>query len=271
MNLVILVGLGVIGVATLWLVQTVVLFWQREPLALPLRYTSQAPLVRWSGSGCIQLIWFLILVGFPWAIGVAPLAYWAERFASPPWFSMVFVFCAFLLAFAVAYALEFALGWVRIEPKWDARTRRGKLFRRFLTPLPLAVVEEAVFRGVVLEQVYQVLPIGIAGAGAVVIAAAIFSAVHFIRPGYPGRPTRQAAFGFFMAGCLFGVAYLCGGHTLWFPIAVHAAGILGTEVMRLYVVHEGPPLLIGYPAYPHSGLCGAAAMLAMAGVIASLS
>lgn len=268
MDLLILIGLAAGGLAFLWLVQSLVLWWHGEPLAAPLRYESEAPVVRWTGRGLIQLIWLLILVGFPWAIGQSPVTYWSERFASPSWLDMSVVFFGFLLVFAIAYGFEFAKGWVRLEPQWDERTRRGKLIRRFFTPFPLALIEEAVFRGVVLEQIYQVLPTGIvAGVISVVVTAGIFSAVHFIRPGYPGKPVGQAAVGFFMAGCLFGVAYLCGGHTLWLPIAVHAAGILGTEIMRLYVAYQGPPLLIGYPAYPHCGICGATGLLVMAGVV----
>lgn len=267
MNLLILFGIAVTGLAILWLVQTLVLWWHGEPLAAPLRYESQAPVVRWTGRGLIQIIWLLILFVFPWAIGVDPLTYWTERFASPSWITTLVLFFTFLLIFAVAYGFEFAQGWVKIQPQWDERTRRGKLVRRFFTPIPLALIEEAVFRGVLLEQIYQAMTPGIAaGAVAVIGAAAIFSAVHFVRPGYPGKPVWQASVGFFMAGCLFGVAYLCGGHTLWFPIAVHSAGIFGTEVMRLYVVYQGPPLLVGYPAYPHCGLCGAIGLLIMAGV-----
>ena len=52
-----------------------------------------------------------------------------------------------------------------------------------LTPLPLAFMEEAVFRGVVLEQFCRALPGDAAGRGiAVGLSALVFAAVHFLRP-----------------------------------------------------------------------------------------
>jgi hypothetical protein len=56
----------------------------------------------------------------------------------------------------LAYLGYLGAGWVRFEPQHDAAVRRGKLFRRFFPgPLPLAIFEEGVFRGLLLELLLQ--------------------------------------------------------------------------------------------------------------------
>jgi membrane protease YdiL (CAAX protease family) len=148
-------------------------------------------------------------------------------------------------------------GLVRIEPQFDRATRRGKLFRRFLGPLPLATLEEAVFRGVVLEQLLRSLPQSPAYTVlAIVLSSAVFSSVHFIKRGYPGKPVWQPAYGLFIVGCLFGLGYVIGGRSLWLPIVMHATIVFVIEVMRLYVAFQAPPWLVGYSEFPQSGLVG---------------
>ena len=66
------------------------------------------------------------------------------------------------------------------------------------------------------------------------------------------------------------MVYVLGGRTLWLPIAVHAAAVLGIEVMRLYVVHQAPPWLVGYGEFPQSGLIGSLAILAVAIALVAL-
>ena len=84
----------------------------------------------------------------------------------------------------------------------------------------------------------------------------MFSSVHFIKRPHPGKPVWQPAYGIFIIGCLFGLAYVIGGRSLWLPIAMHAAAILFTEVTRLYSVYQAPPWLVGYSEFPQSGLVG---------------
>jgi len=147
--------------------------------------------------------------------------------------------------------------WTRVEPQHEPAIRHGKLIRRFLGPLPLATLKEAVFRGVVLEQFLRSLPQSTAyTALAIVLSAAVFSFVHFIKKSHSGKAVWQPAFGLFMVGCLFGLAYVVGGRSLWLPIAMHAAAVFFTEVTRLYFVHQAPHWLVGYTEYPQSGLIG---------------
>ena len=60
--------------------------------------------------------------------------------------------------------------------------------------------------------------------------------MHFIKPPYPGKPVWQPAYGLFIVGCLFGLAYVIGGRSLWLPIVVHATVVFVVEVMKLYAV-----------------------------------
>jgi membrane protease YdiL (CAAX protease family) len=174
-----------------------------------------------------------------------------------PWPDIAVTFSIFFFPAWIAYALFIKAGWVRIEPQHDRATRRGKLFRRFLGPLPLATLEEAVFRGVVLEQLLQSFPRSHTYTVlAIVLSAAVFSSVHFIKRPYPGKPVWRQAYGLFIVGCLFGLAYVVGGRSLWLPIVMHATTVFVIEVMRLYAVHRAPPWLLGYSEFPQSGVVG---------------
>jgi hypothetical protein len=135
--------------------------------------------------------------------------------------------------------------------------RRAKLFRRFFPgPLPLATFEEGVFRGIVLELLLQSLP---SSAGftalAIALSSAVFASVHFVKP-TKGKPILQATYGYFIVGCLFGLAYVVGGRSLWLPIVVHATAVFVIEVARLYLLFTAPRWLIGFPESPQSGLIG---------------
>jgi membrane protease YdiL (CAAX protease family) len=125
-------------------------------------------------------------------------------------------------------------------------------------------LEEAVFRGTLLEQLLWSLPQSHAySALAIVVSAAIFAVAHFIKPPR-GKPVIQGIYGYFTAGCLFGVAYVVGGRSRWLPIVLHATAILVVEVMRLYTVHQAPRWVAGFPEGPHSGVPGSLVILGMA-------
>jgi membrane protease YdiL (CAAX protease family) len=207
--------------------------------------------------------WLIILVGTPLALGIAPLDALHRAFPTPvPWRDIAIAFSIALFPLTLAYALMIAVGSLRVEPQHDPAIRRAKLFRRFLTPLPLATLEEAVFRGVLLEQLLRAFAPSLASTVlAIVLSAAAFSSVHFIKRSYPGKPVWQPAWGIFNVGCLFGLAYVVGGRSLWLPIALHAAAIYVVEVMRLYVVFVGPPWLVGYSEFPQSGVLGSLVVL----------
>ncbi len=156
MNILIVLAIGTSALFVLWAVQSVVLKLVGEPLAWPLRFTTRKPLVRWTARVMVQASWLVILVGTPLALGIRPLDALQQAFPTPvPWRDIAVAFSIMFFSAWALFALYIKAGWVRIEPQHDGATRRGKLLRRFLGPLPLATLEEAVFRGVLLEQLLR--------------------------------------------------------------------------------------------------------------------
>ena len=257
MNILIILAVSVSALCLLWTVQSIVLLLVREPLALPLQFATRKPLVRWTGRVMVHVSWLIILIGTPLALRINLLDALHQAFPMPPpWRDIAIAFSIMFFPPWFAYALLIKAGWVQIEPQHDPATRRGKLFRRFLGPLPLATLEEAVFRGVLLQQLLQSLPESHTyTALAIVLSSAVFSSVHFIKR-HPGKPIWQPAYGLFIIGCLFGFAYVVGGRSLWLPIVMHATAVFVIEVMKLYVIHRAPLWLMGYTEWPQSGLVG---------------
>lgn len=265
MNILIVLGIAASALCLLWVVQSIVLMLVGEPLALPLQFTTRKPLVRWTGRVMIHVSWLIILVGTPLALGIDPLDALRRAFPLPvPWRDIAIAFSIVFFPAVIVYVFLVKVGWVRIEPQHDKATRHAKLFRRFLGPLPLATLEEAVFRGVILEQILRALPHSQAyTALSIVLSSAAFAAVHFIKR-FQGKPIWQPAYGLFIVGCLFGFAYVIGGRSLWLPIIVHATSVFVIEVMRLYAVHQAPHWLMGYAEWPQSGLVGSIYVLGVA-------
>lgn len=265
MNILIVLAVCLTALCLLWAVQSVALLIVGVPLALPLQFTTRKPLVRWTGRVMIHVAWLIILVGTPLALGIDPLDALQRAFPLPvPWRDIAIAFSIVFFPAVIIYVLLVKVGWVCIEPQHDKATRRAKLFRRFLGPLPLAMLEEAVFRGVILEQLLRSLPHSHAYTVlAIVLSSAAFSAVHFIKR-YQGKPIWQPAYGLFIVGCLFGLAYVIGARSLWLPIIVHATSVFVIEVMRLYSVHRAPHWLMGYSEWPQSGLVGSIYVLGVA-------
>ena len=265
MNILIAFGVAAFALCVLWAVQSVALKLLGEPLAWPLQYMTRKPSMRLTGQAMIQVSWLIIFFGTPLALGTSPMDLLRQLFPVPvPWRQIAIAFSIMFFPFCLFFAFGIKARWLQIAPKFDPATRRFKLFCRFLTPLPLATFEEAVFRGTLLEQLLRSLPQSYAStAAAILLSSLAFSLVHFIKP--PRRqPVGQGIYGFFTAGCLFGLAYVIGGRSLWLPIVLHATAIWCIELTRLYVDYKAPRWLIGFPEAPHSGLFGSVFILAMA-------
>jgi len=229
MNILITLAVAAAGLTVLWGVQSVALVLAGEPLALPLRYTSRKPIMKLTGRALVHTEWLIILIGVPLALGIGLMDALHQAFPTPvPWRDIGIAFALMFFATCLTYAFYLVIGWIRFEPQHDRATRRAKLFRRFFPgPLPLATFEEGVFRGILLEQLLRSLPSSNTFAAlAIVVSSALFAAIHFVKPA-KGKPVRQAAYGYFLVGCLFGLAYVLGGRSLWLPITVHAMRCLG--------------------------------------------
>ena len=258
MNLLLLIGFGAGSIAALWLAQTLLLLWRGEPLVGPLRVRKPSLAVRWPMKLVLQAVLIGLLLGYPAALGDDPFRYHAERLLPARPGQFLEMFLVTLLAFLVGTAVEAADGWVRLGPRYGLWKTLRKVTQSFLTPLPLAVVEEGLFRGLVLDQMLRALPVGGVGSAlAIVFSAAVFSGVHFIRRARTYRP----ALGLFVLGCLLGVAYLAGGRTYWLPVGIHAGGILATQILRPFVEYRGAAWLIGSRDYPLAGAIGISVMI----------
>ena len=253
------------GYALLWLVQSIALLASGERLAPLLRYRTDRPLVVRTMKIMVQLGWLLIIIGYPLLLGTSPLKFYQIAFALPaPIRIMAIMAIATIAGFALINLIHYLLGAIEFRMRFSPAKTRRRIVGCLLTPIPLALLEETVFRGVILHGLLQWLA-GPAGTlAAIVISSLLFSLVHFIRKRNERRkPALQPATGLFFVGLVLGTAYVCTGQTLWVPVATHAAGILVTELPRSFVEYKAPPKWIGYRSFPHSGPLGIVLMLSL--------
>src|SRR5579884_520695 len=259
MNLLVLAAVGGGGLLALWLVQTAALWAVGAPrvLAWPLRHGSESAAVRWALKAALQGVLAALLLLPPWLAGETPWAYLRERFPPVDWDLPLRTAGLTLLLFGGVLLFNVRVGWVTLaaHKRWPAVLK--KVLRASLTPVPLALMEELVFRGVVLEQLARTLPTAVA----LTASAALFAAVHFLRP---QKRVLLPALGLFSLGLTLGVVYLATGHALWLPIAFHAAGVWYIQATRPFTTYRGPAWLIGYRSYPICGAFGLAVLWLLA-------
>lgn len=253
------------GYALLWLVQSVVLLASGERPAPLLRYQTDKRLVVLTMKIMVQFGWLFIILGYPLLLGLDPIEFYGAAFALPaPVWTMAIMALATLAGFAVINLIHYLLGAVEFRMRFSPAKTRRRIIGCVLTPIPLALLEESVFRGVILHALLQGLPGPAGTAAAIAISSLMFSMVHFIRKRDERRkPALQPAVGLFFVGIVLGSAYVFTGHTLWVPVATHAAGILATELPRSFVEYRAPAKWIGYRSFPHSGLLGIVLMISL--------
>ena len=266
MNVVVLLAVAATGFAALWLAQTVLLVAVREPWRKwPLRHRSEKPLVRWGMKLAIQGVLITLLFGYPAVIGENPIEYHRERLHPANWWLFGGILISAVLAMCPMFVLNVLVGWVKISPHYDTAKSVKKVIRCLLTPVPLAFVEEALFRGVVLDALLRAMPGREGMLVAILVGAAIFASVHFFRP---QKRVLLPAMGLFGLGVILGAAYVVGGYSYWLPVAIHAGGVVFIQVSRPFVEYKGPPWLVGYSSYP---ICGVLGVTSMALYVTALS
>lgn len=257
------------GVLFLWMTQALALQIAGEEniWVAPFRHDNESEIVRWTMKAAVQIVMASILFGLPAAIGFDPKQHHLRWLNSPQWGSILLTLALSIGIFGTYQALNVMAGWVHITMKYNLSKTLKKVFRSFLTPVPLAIVEESVFRGVILSMLLDTFPINSIGAAlAVILSAFIFCSVHFVRP---LKNTILPALGLFALGILLGIAYILGGRNCWLPITIHASGVWIIQVLRPFVIYRGPAWLIGYPSYPICGILGMLSMTILSVILAA--
>jgi membrane protease YdiL (CAAX protease family) len=175
-----------------------------------------------------------------------------------------------LLLTASVVLVAWAAGWLRVVGVAPPGAAVLALLSGLGRAVLVAVVEETLFRGVLVG--YLRARIGLPAA--VGLSALAFGAAH----AFNAHVTPLALANLVAAGLLFALAFVVG-RGLALPIGLHAAwnwfegSVFGLPVSgvprdRLLVVEEhGPPLWTGGAFGPEGGLLGLAAMALVAGVL----
>jgi len=156
------------------------------------------------------------------------------------------------LAAATLYLLALFLAWTLSDNvRFRARRRPLQIARR-LAGVPLtaglaALLEELLFRGVLLADLQTTL----STPPAVILAAFIFAAAHYLRPvkrywTFPGHVG---------LGMLLCLAFVWSG-SLWLPVGLHAGGVLVLMGIRPLIRYTGPAWLVGASIFPYAGGAG---------------
>ena len=197
-----------------------------------------------------------VLLGYPLLRGASPLTYYLRFFPlGQRTIEMLRGAAAAILYLTLLYAAWTVTDNVRFEVRHGARRLVRRLAGVPFTAVLIALVEELLFRGMLLAGLLDsfaprvALPVGIA----------VFAAAHYVR-----RVKRTWTFpGHFALGTLFCVAFFVTGRSLWLPLGLHAVGVLVLMGVRPFVRYTGPPWLVGASIFPYAGIVGIAALMLM--------
>ncbi len=241
-------GLILLVPVVMWLGQTVLL----RRCGLPIRWrldASEAPrIVRTGGRVVTQVSLVALLAAYPLVKGQTPWHYYSallpldesiRQFAHGAAASVLFL-CGL-------FAVWIATDRVQI----DVHQHRRRWMRR-LVLLPGsavfgAMVEELLFRGVVLASLLESFPT----MTAIALGAAIFAAAHYVR----SVKRYWTVGGHLMLGVLLCAAFVQTG-TLWLPAGLHAGGIMMIMGARPFIRYRGPAWLTGASIFPFAGVVG---------------
>ncbi len=266
MNLLLLAAFGLGCLGLLWAAQALAMLasGERTILVLPYRHNSESPKVRYALKLALHVGLVSTICLYPWAIGLDPWQYHLERFTPASWGPILLGLMLAIGLLGIPLAINLAMGWVRFSCRYSTPRLIYKIAKSFLIPIPLTLVEEPLFRGIVQEQFLQTMPKPVAGqALAVICSSLLFAAVHFIRP---QRQALLPAIGLFGLGVILSLAYIRTGHHYLLPIAIHAGGVWFIQVTRPIADYRGPTWLIGYSTYPICGGLGLS-MMVLLGVL----
>jgi hypothetical protein len=259
-NLIVLTGFLLGCLSLLWIAQALALWrtGQGSIWVLPYRHESESVVVRWTIKLALHAGILSVLICFPWTMGFNPWQYHLKRFTPVDWPIVILGLGVTIWQFMIPFVINLTVGWIEISRRYGAVKLAFKIGKSFLIPIPLTLVEEALFRGIVLESFLIALPGTVAGQViAVLTSSLIFAAVHFVHPQKHSLP----ALGLFVLGIVLSLAYLRTGHNLQLPFAIHAGGVWFIQATRPITRYRGPSWLIGYSSYPICGGMGLTMMV----------
>ena len=201
MNLLILAGFGCGTIALLWIAQSLSLraTGKRNIWILPYRHESESSLVRWCMKLALHVGLLSMIFLYPWVIGFDPWQYHLERTLPLDWKQAATGLAIAVCLLSLPLVISVSVGWVKFENRYKPAKLIYKIARSFLIPLPLTLVEEPLFRGVIQDQLLKAFPADLAGTAVAIVvvvadlrdgpfreaAEAIAAAVY--RPVRPGR------------------------------------------------------------------------------------
>ncbi len=193
-----------------------------------------------------------VLLLYPLLRGDSPWTYYAGFF---PWgpraLDLLHGAAAAILYLALLYLAWMLTDNVRFEIRHDARRLAKRLAGVPFTALLIALVEELLFRAVLLANLLEALE----PRWALPIGALVFAAAHYVR-----RVKRYWTFpGHLALGTLLCLAFFWTG-ALWLPLGLHAGGVLVLMAVRPFARYTGPAWLVGASIFPYAGAVGIVAL-----------
>jgi membrane protease YdiL (CAAX protease family) len=246
-------GLLLLTPILMWLGQSAALRAAGLPLRLWIGTADLPPAVRRANRTITKVVFAAVLVAYPLLRGVNLLTYYTRCFPlrSRP-LEMLHGATAGVLYLALLYLAWTITDNVRFGVRHDLRQLAIRLAGVPFTALLIALVEELLFRGVLLADLlrtfspYIALPVGIAA----------FAAAHYVR-----RAKRYWTLpGHLALGALLCLAFYWT-RALWLPIGLHAGGVLVLMAVRPLVRYRGPAWLVGASIFPYAGGVGIVALL----------
>lgn len=245
----------------LWLVQSALLKLHGLPIRRRLDARQTPAIVRTSGRIATQLCLAAVVLAYPLTIGRSLTDYYAKLL--PPTrdvFHFAHGFAAATLFLCVLFGVWLATHRLEI----DIHHSRRKWMRRLILLIPTALlgalVEELIFRGIVLADLLRspTLP----REAAIAVGAMVFAVAHYVR-----TVKRRWTFpGHVMLGVLLCIAFLGTGN-LWLAVGLHAGGIFMIMGLRPFVRYRGPAWLTGASIFPFAGVVGIAGLLVLTGYV----
>lgn len=237
----------------MWLGQTALLLRAGQPIRLRISATDLPRPLKRVNRAVTYAAFAIVLLGYPLLRGRAPVAYFAGFFplgARPA--ELVYGLAAAVLYLALLY-----LAWLLTDNiRFRVRHGAARLLRRVAgappTALLVALVEELLFRAILLQNLLESLP----AAAAVPLGVLAFAGAHYIR-----SVKRYWTFpGHLALGTLLCVAFVLT-RSLWLPLGLHAGGVLVLMAVRPLIRYTGPAWLVGASIFPYAGVVGIAALL----------